>query len=132
MSLLIDTNVLSELARPRPDPGVLAWASDRSYFAVSAVTIEEIVFGLTHRPKPKFEVFLEEFLAAQCQVLPVSEAIARRAGELRGLLAKRGAIRTQSDMLIAATAQVHALTLVTRNGNDFTGCGIPVLNPFTA
>lgn len=130
MSLLIDTNILSELAKPRPDPGVLAWASDRTYFAVSAVTIEEMVFGLTHRPKPRFEAFLEEFLTAQCQVLPVSESIARRAGELRGLLGKRGAIRAQSDMLIAATAQVHALTLVTRNTADFAGCGIPVLNPF--
>ncbi len=130
MSLLIDTNILSELAKPKPDPGVLAWASDRTYFAVSAVTIEEMVFGLTHRPKPKFEAFLEEFLATQCQVLPISETIARRAGELRGLLAKRGASRSQPDMLIAATAQVHALTLVTRNTADFAGCGIPVLNPF--
>ena len=50
---------------------------------------------------------------------------------MRAQLATRGHVRSQADMLIAATAQVHALTLVTRNVRDFDGCGIAVLNPFT-
>ena len=66
----------------------------------------------------------------QVSVLPVTGTIARRAGELRAAFAGRGMARSQPDMLIAATAQVHALTLVTRNVRDFDGCGIAVLNPF--
>jgi len=50
---------------------------------------------------------------------------------MRGELQAREQTRSQSDMLIAATAQLHALTLVTRNSDDFEGCGIPQLNPFT-
>jgi predicted nucleic acid-binding protein len=65
------------------------------------------------------------------EVLTISEAIARRAGELRGQLAARGVVREQADMLIAATAQAHQLTLVTRHTKDFENCGIGLLNPFS-
>ena len=63
-------------------------------------------------------------------MLSVNTEIARRAGELRADMARRGTVRQQPDMLIAATAQIHALTLVTRNVRDFDGCGIGLLNPF--
>lgn len=132
MSFLIDTNILSELARPRPDPGVLAWAADQTLVGVSVITLDEIVFGLKWKPKPAFQAHLERYLAGHCAIHPVTEVIARRAGELRGGFCARGIVREQADMLIAATAQVHALTLVTRNTADFDGCGIPVLNPFSA
>ncbi|HYO16166.1 MAG TPA: PIN domain-containing protein [Thermoanaerobaculia bacterium] len=56
--------------------------------------------------------------------------IAKRAGELRGERQARGDIRSQADMMIAATAQMHQLTLVTRNVRYFLDCGIPLLNPF--
>ena len=93
--------------------------------------MDEILFGLTHKPRPRaLELF--NGLAARITVLDVTEAVARRAGEMRGLLAARGQVRSQADMFIAATAQVHALTLVTRNVRDFDGCGIAVLNPFSA
>jgi len=131
MTFLIDTNILSELARPRPDPGVLAWADGQTMFGVSAITLDEIFYGLSWKPKPAFQTHLESYLAAQCTIYPVTETIARRAGELRGSFCARGITREQADMLIAATAQVHALTLVTRNTADFAGCGIPVLNPFS-
>ena len=130
MSFLCDTNVLSELVKPRPDPGVVAWASGVTSVALSAVSIEEVFYGLGRRPKPKVLAWFERFLGEQCEVLPVSGAVARRAGELRGALASRGATRTQADMLIAATAQLHRLTLVTRNVRDFEGCGVPVLDPW--
>ncbi len=64
------------------------------------------------------------------EIIPITEAIARRAGELRGEFTMRGIVREQADMFIAATAQVHALTVVTHNIRDFEGCGIGLLNPF--
>ena len=64
------------------------------------------------------------------EVLAVTTDVARCAGALRGQLQLRGQTRTQADMLIAATAQIHALTIVTRNVRDFDGCGVAVLNPF--
>jgi toxin FitB len=63
-------------------------------------------------------------------VFPISENVARRAGEMRAQFESNGLIRSQADMLIAATAQIHGFTLVTRNISDFNGCGIALLNPF--
>jgi predicted nucleic acid-binding protein len=100
---LVDTNVLSELARAEPRPGVLEWAS---------------------------AVRSEAFIDEHCEVVPVTAEIARRAGQLRGDLQARGASRTQADMLIAATAQEHDLILVTRNTRDFDGCALRLLDPF--
>ncbi|MBM2812395.1 MAG: domain-like, partial [Chloroflexi bacterium] len=62
---------------------------------------------------------------------PVSAEVARLAGQIRGRLMARGRVRTQADMMIAATAQIHHLVIVTRNTRDFEDCGVPVLNPFT-
>jgi toxin FitB len=130
MGFLCDTNVLSELVKPRPDSGVVTWAAGVTGVTLSAVTVEEVFYGLGRRPKPRVLAWFERFLAEQCEVLPVSAAVARRAGELRGALAARGSTRTQADMLIAATAQLHRLTLVTRNVRDFHACGVPVLDPW--
>ena len=131
---LADTNVVSELMRQAPDRGVTAWMRtvDRSagFLALSAITVEEIMFGLSRRPNAAKAAWFDRFVA-NYGALEVSEAIARRAGEMRALLSLRGQVHSQADMLIAATAQVHALTLVTRNVRDFDGCGIAVLNPFT-
>ncbi|QTD43703.1 type II toxin-antitoxin system VapC family toxin [Ottowia testudinis] len=130
---LVDTNIVSELMRPAPHPGVLAWLRSLRDsgvpLAVSAITVDEIIFGLTRKPKP-MSVQVFEQLLAHSVVLNVTESIARRAGEMRALLAGQGKTRSQADMLIAATAQVHALTLVTRNERDFESCAIAVRNPF--
>lgn len=98
--------------------------------AISAVTIEEIGFGLAWKPNPRIRLWLEEFLEAHCEVLPVTAEIAWRSGELRGQLQARGQTRDAADMLIASTAQEHRLTLVTRNVRHFDDCGVSLLNPF--
>jgi predicted nucleic acid-binding protein len=130
MSFLADTNVLSELARREPDEGVLRWASGTPALAVSAITVEEIRFGLSWKPNARVDAWLARFLDDECEVLPVTGVIARRAGQLRGELQRQGKPRQQADMLIAATAAVHGLTLVTRNHRDFAGCGVSLLDPF--
>lgn len=130
MHVLLDTNIVSELGRPRPDGGVLAWAAQETDHALSAVSIDEIIFGLAWHPNARIAAWFEAYILRH-PVLPVTLEITRRAGELRGAFAARGITRSQPDMLIAATAQVHALTLVTHNTVDFAGCGIPVLNPFS-
>jgi predicted nucleic acid-binding protein len=128
--LLIDTNVISELSRRQPDPGVLAWAAGVTEFRLSAISQEEITCGLTWRPNPRIQAWIDDFFTRHA-ALPVTAEIGRRAGELRGRLAAQGSPRTQADMLIAATALHYGFTLVTRNTRDFDGCGLPLLNPFS-
>jgi predicted nucleic acid-binding protein len=130
MSTLLDTNVIGELARPRPAPRVIAWAGQLDTVTISAVTLDEVFFGLTTKPNVRVLRWFEAFLDADCRVLDVTAPIARHAGILRGQLAKRGQIRSQADMLIAATAALHGLSLATRNTRDFEACGISVIDPF--
>ncbi|MDI1246763.1 MAG: type II toxin-antitoxin system VapC family toxin [Rhodoferax sp.] len=130
---LIDTNVLSELMRAQPDAGVLRWLDGRQRvnprLTISVVSVDEIMFGLSWRPTERLLNWFDGFLQHHT-VLPITVDIARRAGEMRGQLQARGQTHSQADMLIAATAQIHALTIVTRNVRDFDACGLGVLNPF--
>jgi toxin FitB len=130
MSLLVDTNVISELARPRPDPQVVAWAAGLTRLIVSVVTVEEVWFGLSQRKNARIERWFEDVFAHDSDILPITPTIARHAGVMRGQLARRGRVRTQADLLIAATAAQHGLSLATRNERDFADCGVTVVNPF--
>ncbi|MEH1910791.1 type II toxin-antitoxin system VapC family toxin [Nostoc sp.] len=131
MSFLCDTNIISELARPVPNPGVIAWSKSISSIFLSAMTLEEICYGLAAKPNLRIQTWFNNFLVTYCQIIPVSPEIAKRAGELRGYLQTQGKPRTQADIIIAATAEIHQITLVTRNTKDFEGCAITILNPFT-
>lgn len=131
MTFLCDTNVLSELARRQPNQGVLDWAATIRQISISAITLEEITYGLAAKPNLRLQGWFHQFLSNRCLVIPIDEAIAQRAGQLRGQLKLQGKPRSQADILIAATAYVHRLTLVTRNTRDFLDCDISLLNPFT-
>jgi predicted nucleic acid-binding protein len=131
MTTLLDTNIISELVRPKPDGNVTTWVNQQTGFYISVISLEEIYYGLRWKPNVRVEQWLERFIERYCHVLTVTDTIAKHAGTLRGQFQHQGDTRTQADMLIAATAYVHKLTLATRNEKDFTGCGIEVVNPFS-
>ncbi len=131
---LLDTNVVSELARKTPDPDVVAFVAGQARLCVSVVLFHELVYGVeTASPehKPRLTVFLarlrERFGAS---ALLVDLAIADTAGRLRALEKENGRVLTVADSLMAATAVVHDLQLVTRNVKDFATLGLHVVNPF--
>ena len=129
---LLDTNVLSELARPRPNLKTLAWVEALESIAISAITVEEIAFGIA-RAQParrvKLAVWFDKIFES-VDVHDVTQAIARASAELRAARAVAGRPVAQADMLIAATALIHGLTLATRNVGDFADCGVTLFDPF--
>lgn len=68
MTLLVDTNVISELAHNQPNPGVVAWAKTVSDISLSVVTVEGIFFGLTWKPNPRIQSWFEAFLNTYCHI----------------------------------------------------------------
>jgi toxin FitB len=127
---LCDTNIISELSKRESNPGVMEWASSVKKCALSVVTLEEIHYGLAWHPNNRVREWIKNFLQKYTEILPVTNSIAEQAGTIRGQFQSQGIVRTQADMLIAATASLHSLTLVTRNTRDFNGCRIAILNPF--
>lgn len=129
--MLVDTNVLSELARSKPDPAVLSWAAGVYDLALSVITLEELRFGVRVRGSQRLMRWLAR-LSETAAVLPVSVEIAERAADLRAARRRSGKPVTQADMLIAATAAVHGLALATRSTRDFEGLGVDLVDPFRA
>jgi toxin FitB len=84
MTFLCDTNIISELARPQPNPGVMQWSLGVTAIALSVVTLEEITYGLRAKPNARIQNWFQGFLSTSCQILPVTPEIAQRSGALRG------------------------------------------------
>jgi toxin FitB len=130
---LCDTNIISELARPRPNTDVTDWIANLEMIYISVISLEEIQFGIAARSNERLQNWFEQFIEMDCIILPVSEPIAIRAGQMRGDFRRTGTQRTQADILIAATALHHEFTLATRNVKDFEDCnGLMLFNPFTS
>jgi len=140
MAWLLDTNVLSELRRPRPEPRVVAFVADRplQQLFVSSVTLAEIRFGIELLAEPNRRAELNEWLTHKVRpmfehrVLQVTEDIMLKWRLLVEVGRKTGHVFSQPDLLIAATAIQHNLTVVTRDRSDFDKSGVPVLNPWNA
>jgi predicted nucleic acid-binding protein len=133
---LLDTNVISELRRPeRANPNVVAWAAafPAASFFLSAISILEIEIGTLQllRKDPAQGALLRAWIDEQImprfegRILPVDINVAQRCARLHV-----PDPRSERDALIAATALVHSLTVVTRNTPDFEAAGVALLNPW--
>lgn len=130
---LLDTNIVSELRKPRPQAAVISWLEsvDDSDLHISVVTLGEIQAGieLTREQDAAKAAEIEAWadqLAAAYNVLPMDAATFRQWAKLM----HRQSDTVYEDAMIAATAVVHKLTVVTRNVGDFKRFGVPMLNPF--
>lgn len=136
MRYLLDTNVVSEARKKKPNAGIIAWMesvpSEEIY--LSALTLGELKKGaaLLRRKDPRAAESLENWIQGiqdqfSGRILPVDEEVAAVWGELN-------AIRPLPviDSLIASTAKVHGMTVVTGNEADISGLGVFVINPFTS
>lgn len=133
---LLDTNVLSEFRRPRPALHVVAWLGTcgPDEAVTSVVVVGEILQGilLLERRDPRRAASLREWLAAieaTAMVLPVDRPVIDAWAGLRVAHPSRVDFE---DMLIAATARAHGLTIATRNTRDFVALGVPTVDPWVA
>ena len=139
MTFLLDTNVVSEWVKPRPNAGLAQWLSDVNEDEVflSVVTFAELRFGVERLASGARRTRLDEWLRIELpvrfeqRILLVDGAVADEWGRMVARGAGRGRPIGAMDALVASTAQVHGLTLVTRNAKDFEGAVKSVLNPWT-
>ena len=140
MAGLLGTNVLSEFRRPKPEPRVVDFVSqcplDQLY--VSAVTLAEIRFGIELVGEPNRRAELNDWLTHKVlpmfdhRVLQVTEDIMLKWRLLVEEGRKAGHTFSQPDLIIAATAIHHGLTVVTRDRSDYDMAHVPVVNPWNA
>lgn len=138
MRILLDTNVLSEVRRVKPDLGVLRWLDeldeDRTF--VSVISLAEIRRGIVLMDEGRRKADLAAWLARDLpqrfagRVLSVNTDVALSWGDLMGQARKKGVGLASLDAFIAATAQAHDLILATRNIGDFQGLGLDLINPW--
>ena len=134
---LLDTNVVSELVRKKPEPKVVQWIqdTDEELLYLSVLTIGEIRKGITLHPDAARRVKLEAWLSCDLKqrflgrILSLDENVADRWGVIVGLAANPIPV---IDGLLAATAFEHNLTFVTRNSSDVSATGVPLFNPWTS
>jgi toxin FitB len=137
VSFLLDTNAISEWQKPLPNPGVTAWMNsvDEDQLFLSVVTLAELRYGIERMApgnrRRRFEQWLgyEMPLRFEDRILSVNSVIADAWGRIVALCASTGMPISGIDGFLAATAQVHSLTLVTRNVRHFAVLK-PVFNPW--
>jgi toxin FitB len=138
--IVLDTNVLSELMRPQPNPQVMDWANglDPQAIAITAMNEAEIRYGITRLPagqrRQALEQYWQELMASLFggQALPFSGEAAHWYGELVSRRERLARPITTADAVIAATTLAHSAQLATRNTADFEAIGLELINPWNS
>jgi len=138
VSFLLDTNVVSEWVKPKPDPHVVAWLAevDEDRVFLSVVTLAEVRRGVELLPagrrRERLAAWLADELPARFEgrILGIDERVAAAWGIAMARSQRRGAVLGSMDGFLAATAAAHRLTLATRNVRDFEVAGIPLFDPW--
>lgn len=139
MNFLLDTNVISEPTKARPNAGVLAWLADvdEDHVFLSVVTITELRYGVERLATGKRRDHLDRWLRKDLnsrfdgRILPVDVEIAEMCGKIVARSESVGRPIEPRDAFIAATAVVHGMTLVTRNASDFEATVKLIVSPWT-
>ena len=137
---ILDTNVLSEVVKPAPEPKVIEWLAAQIYHDVylTAVTVGEVLHGLARMPEGKRRAGLQAAVDAMFhhefagRILPFDEAAAISYAGLVTARERGGRPTGSFDAQIAAIARVHSATVATRNIKDFELCGVMLVNPWGA
>ena len=136
---LLDTNVISELVKAKPEARVTKWieSADETLLYLSVLTLGEIRKGIASLPhsarRAALEAWLDHDLALRFsdRILSIDQEVADRWGQIAGSAAARKSPLPVIDGLFAATAQQHNLILVTRNTRDIAATGVPAFNPWS-
>jgi predicted nucleic acid-binding protein len=138
-SFLLDTNAVSEWAKPQPNPGLIQWLDtvdeDRTF--LSAVSVGELRYGVERLPDGTRKSHLARWLCEELpdrfrdRILPIDEVVAQAWGRVRSRTESAGRLISPMDGFLAATAESHGLDLVTRNGKHFAATGLAIVDPWT-
>lgn len=140
MKFLLDTNVVSEWVKPQPNRGLVAWlaAADEDELCLSVVTIAELRRGAERLSPGRRRRAIEDWIARdvllrfETRLLGVDVAVAEAWGKITAQCENRGRPISAMDAFVAAVAECHGLTLVTRNDADFAGVVRAVINPWSS
>ena len=135
---LLDTNIISELVKPKPEANVTEWVenTDESLLYLSVLTLGEIRRRIAALPQSRrratLEAWLDKDLRARFEgrILVIDQEVADRCGLLTSAARNRGIVLPVIDGLLAATALEHNLTLVTRDSGQIPSMGVAVFNPW--
>lgn len=138
--IILDTNVISELTRPVPDSGVIAWVDSQptEETAVTAITVAELRYGVRRLPDGRRKTELSEAVSAlvdtdfRGRVEAFDVLAAEQYADVVTTRERAGRPISTSDAQIAAICRVLNATLATRNTADFTGTGVGLINPWKA
>ncbi len=137
MNFLLDTNVVSESMKPRPNPGVITWLANVNEDSVyiSVVTLTELRYGIERLApgtrRRRLDDWLQQDLPLRFEgrIAPIDAIVADACGRLVARSEAAGRPIEPRDAFIAATAEVHDMTLVTRNASDFQPTIKSILSP---